>query len=410
MTLLYDLMKNFILARWLFMAAGTVTSIFMNIFIFSSTHSLHTTFLYDIFYYGTDPFIAFFSVYIAKRSNIKLGAMAGIIFFCLQLILIVFARSFAINHVYILGIVAGIGLGLYYPSTNLMIQKLTNAANRERFNGVFELIYRTNGVVIPVIASFIVFYTRGFSIMFLIVLIVYLCSIGIFSTTPFLPIKQAGPVNVFSGVKKLLAESDTRKVVLSILCKGIFDLNTTVILPLIGFTIIAGIRQWGLFVSIIGMCSMLMAFLYGRWAQPQKERRMLFLVSLLYITVGIMFSLLLSNIVFLFFWGLNALVGVVTNISYNSAYQDVIEEYPDLKTDLPEYYFSQELFINAVKVAFLLFLYLSLSSNYVISLIRFIVLFVCAMPLCIAIIFSYTRLYRNLEVFEELEEMPTAVG
>jgi len=140
----------------LFTAGGTLANIFMNIFLIRTTDSI-LLILFTAISFAIATLASFlWGTHLLSKVNVtkifRMGIFATWIYFLLLLVLQNFIRQLIIP----LGIINGIGTGLYWCGFNLLLNRLVDDDNRGRFFGLQNVFSNLIGIFIPSVSGFVI--------------------------------------------------------------------------------------------------------------------------------------------------------------------------------------------------------------------------------------------------------------
>lgn len=207
----------------------------------------------------------------SKMVILRLGIGVSAIFYTLVLLL----GAKAIHFVWLLGIVQGLAAGLFWLAFNVLYFEVTDADNRDRFNGWSGVSGSLVGMVAPWCSGYVISRSAGesgYRIIFIISFGIYLAAVGV---SFFLHSRRTkgdydwrlparvfdGPSSAWKPVFGALAAQGLRESVFGVLIGILVYIQTRSELQLGNFALIT---------SAIGFASF---YASGKWLKPVWRRR-----------------------------------------------------------------------------------------------------------------------------------------
>lgn len=107
-----------------------------------------------------------------KMNALRLGIAVSGFFY----LLVLWLRAEAVHYIWPLGAILGLAIGLYWLAFNIVFFEITDAGNRDLYNGWMGLLGSLTGIAGPWVSSALISYwegERGYRIVFIISLCIY---------------------------------------------------------------------------------------------------------------------------------------------------------------------------------------------------------------------------------------------
>lgn len=159
-----------------------ISNTFINIFLWEQANNFKTIAFYNLSLYIFQFITFIFSGYLAKKIDRIFILRIGMLFFALFFLAILYFEHDAVQHIFLLGALLGIGYGFYWMSFRVLTFEITEPETRNLFNGFFGGIESIAGMIGPVTAGYFISRLAGFkgyTIIFSVSFGLFLCAIVI---------------------------------------------------------------------------------------------------------------------------------------------------------------------------------------------------------------------------------------
>lgn len=175
--------KILILVSALYFMAGTMSSVFVNVYLYAFTGSLYAMTAYAIIRFSCFPLGFYFGGALTSKWKLSSVLTLGLLVIILALALLLGINSYFDKYpilIYSLGIVFGTGEGLFWFSMNSLNLTASTQDSRPKFIGTLGITNSSAMVIAPFLASMIVAYSQsdvqGYIRIFQIVIVVQMVS------------------------------------------------------------------------------------------------------------------------------------------------------------------------------------------------------------------------------------------
>jgi MFS transporter, YQGE family, putative transporter len=354
----------------LYFLGGTMSGVFVNVYLYSFTGSLTEMTVYAMIRFGLFPLGFLLGGYFSKRSHLARTLTAGLIIIIATMgFLLGFNAMFATHYyfIYVIGVFFGIGEGMYWFSVNNMSLAVSDKTTRGRFIATMSIMNTTSTVLAPSLAALIVNFapseTQGYLIIFQVVIAVH-------SITAYLASRISVKANTapYTLLDKFNVKDDPqwRYVMTSHLLFGVRD---SITLVLTGLMLYAAIGNNGSLYSrlLIGFAIIgILASTIVRKVQTRRNRLTLYTYSAFVLFAATMILVLFPTVIGGMTYGLlNAFAAPFFITPYSIIVMNAMQDYME-QGSVYGHMIIKEVLLNVgrlVGMAFILMFYALLPAD-----------------------------------------------
>jgi len=148
--------KAFLVTKFFAYSQQAFFGIFINIYLWRLTNDISILVFYNIIFTLFHGLAILPAGKIAKEYNRFLPLRLGLIIQIFFLSLILYLKEDIISNLILVGILGGIGHGLYWASDDILKFDLTNPSNRLSFTSTFHILKNFAKGLIPLFASYLI--------------------------------------------------------------------------------------------------------------------------------------------------------------------------------------------------------------------------------------------------------------
>ena len=257
----------------LFAAGNAFAGGFLNIFLFQATGSIVLIVGQNVLFAATLLVAFLVGTQMLTKYNVTTIMRLGIIFTLLYYLMILLLQPWIGVLLVPLGIVHGIGNGLYWCALNILLARVVDDESRGKFFGIQQIFGNSFGIFVPTVSGFIIVAFTGFTgyyILFAVAVILQLVAVFLsFRIQGFKSEKQlnALPVLAVKGNKYWMA---TKLYSMS------FGFSTHIFMQtfvLFAFAVLDSELQVGNFNSVTAIISVLSAMWITRRISMKNQRQ-----------------------------------------------------------------------------------------------------------------------------------------
>lgn len=354
----------------LYFLGGTMSGVFVNVYLYSFTGSLTEMTVYAMIRFGLFPLGFLLGGYFSQRSHLARTLTAGLIIIIATMgFLLGFNAMFATHYyfIYVIGVFFGIGEGMYWFSVNNMSLAVSDKTTRGRFIATMSIMNTTSTVLAPSLAALIVNFapseTQGYLIIFQVVIAVH-------SITAYLASRISVKANTapYTLLDKFNVKDDPqwRYVMTSHLLFGVRD---SITLVLTGLMLYAAIGNNGSLYSrlLIGFAIIgILASTIVRKVQTRRNRLTLYTYSAFVLFIATMILVLFPTVIGGMTYGLlNAFAAPFFITPYSIIVMNAMQDYME-QGSVYGHMIIKEVLLNVgrlIGMAFILMFYALLPAD-----------------------------------------------
>jgi YQGE family putative transporter len=336
----------------LFITANALSGTFLIIYIWKASHNFM---LLGWFTLLTSVFMAL-TFWIAgnavKEGNkmicLRLGIGVSAGFYGIVLLL----GQSAMKYIWLLGIVQGLAVGFFWLAFNVIYFEVTNADNRDRFNGWTGVIGSVVGMIVPWSSGYLISRMAGesgYRIIFMISLGIFVAGIGV---SFFLRNRKTEGNYDWLFPFRILNKPHTpwRPVIGALAAQGVRESVFGVMIGVLVYIQTGSELALGNFALITSTVGFVSYYGTGRWLKPIWRKRGM-LVGTIFITVVIVPFFFGVSFTTLLIFGIGAsLFFPLYTIPMISAVFDLIGSDEDSARQRVEYVVIRELALNVGRI------------------------------------------------------------
>ncbi|MBW5446027.1 MFS transporter [Cohnella sp. CFH 77786] len=372
-----------LLVNGLFVTATMISGTFLGIYIWKATHNFV---LLGWFTLLTHVFMAI-TFWVggcwAKRGRsgtcLRIGIAVSACFYGIVLLL----GKGAAHYVWLLGMVQGIAVGMFWLGFNVVYFEATDARNRDKFNGLTGVTGSLVGMAAPWASGYLISHMsgeRGYRIMFMVSLGVFVA--GVLVSFLLHNRKMEGryewglPVRIWR-----IPDSPWRPVIGALIAQGFRETVFGVMIGLLVYIHTGSEMKLGNYSSITQIVAFVTFYAVGRWLKPRWRR------------IGMLVGTVAMTLVILpFFFGVNfttlLVFGIGTSlfipfftIPMTSSVFDLIGTNEQSVRQRAEYVVLRELSLNAGRIVGMTVFIVTLSISKAPMVINWMMLLIGSAPM-----------------------------
>jgi MFS family permease len=229
--------KRLLVVNALYFLSGTMSGVFVNVYLYAFTGSLVEMTIYAMVRFGFFPLGFLIGGILGKRTRLATSLTSGLVIIIATLgFLLIFTELIKMNYafIYLIGVAFGIGEGMYWFSANNLSLAVSEKKTRAMFVTTMSITNAISTVLAPSIAALIVSFsstdTQGYLLIFQLVILLHTFTAYLSST-----IDVAACKDNFTLLDKFKIKNDPqwRYMMTSHLIFGVRDSATLVIMGLL---------------------------------------------------------------------------------------------------------------------------------------------------------------------------------
>lgn len=295
--------RQAIILHTVYTLTETIGEVFFSIYLWRLTNSLALVAQYNFWLWAVFT-VSFIGIgYLFKGKGISHLYRFSFLWQFLFYGIVVYLGATAVNWAGYLGALFGLGSAFYWAASEVMMLSGTNDKNREMFLGVMmsgEHIARIAG---PALAAVLIGW-RGYSWLFAVMAVFFLLA--------ELIIKQIREVSFqqfsLTGMLQLYNRKAWRWNLWRSFCDGLM-ISRWFVWSILSYLILKSEVWLGTMMSLVGVLGIASNILIGHWFKPKLRDKLNLWGTILLVSAGILYPLLLNQWGLLIDQGLGEMVG-----------------------------------------------------------------------------------------------------
>ncbi|RUT35733.1 MFS transporter [Paenibacillus zeisoli] len=255
----------------LFVLAGALSGTFLNVYLWKSRQDYSMIGWFTI----SQQLALGLTFWVAgkwvKEHNKMNALRMGIAVTGLFYLLVLWAGKDAVNYIWPLGIVLGTALGLFWLAFNVVYFEVTDAENRDLFNGWVGLLGSVTGIIGPLLSGWIISRLKddqGYRIIFTISLVIY--AVGVVLSFFLKKRKVQGRYEWLEPIRRLRILHDPwRYAVPGLIAQGLREGVFSFLINLLVYVATTQESKLGQFSFITSSVGLGSFWLAGKWFKPR---------------------------------------------------------------------------------------------------------------------------------------------
>ena len=263
-------------AKWLlavnalFAVSVALSSTFVNVYLWKVKQDYTMIGLFNLWQYLMIAWTFVLAGWLVKRRDRAVTLGIGVVVLALFYLTVLLLGERAVQHVYWLGALLGVGNGFYWLGYNVLYFEITEPENRDRYNGYDGLFTSLAEIIAPLLSGWIIVTMSdlwGYTVIFGI-------SLGMFVVAAVLTFAlPKRPLRGKYALREVYFESRRRSkwhyALLASIGQGLPDAVFVFLIGLLVYVVTANEWQLGVFSFITAGVSMLTYFAVGRFMRRQ---------------------------------------------------------------------------------------------------------------------------------------------
>lgn len=372
-----------LLVNGLFITASLLSGTFLGIYIWKSTHDFVLLGWFTLLNHVFMALTFWVAGYWAKKGRsgtlIRIGIGVSALFYGIVLLL----GKQAPNYIWLLGMIQGVSVGLFWLGFNVVYFEATDAGTRDRFNGYAGVIGSIVGMTAPWTSGYLISHTSGvtgYRIMFMTSVGIFLAgalvSLLLHNREPEGRYEWGLPTKIWR-----VPHSPWHPVIGALIAQGFRETVFAVLIGLLVYIQTGSEMKLGNYSLITQIVAFAAFFAVGRWLKIRWRR------------IGMLLGTIAMTLVILpFFFGVNyttlLIFGIGTSlfiplftIPMTSSVFDLIGTSRESVRQRVEYVVLRELALNAGRIAGMIVFIVTLSLSKEPQVINWMMLIVGSAPL-----------------------------
>lgn len=204
-----------------------------------------------------------------KMNALRLGiAVSGLFYLC-----VLWAGRDAVHYIWPLGLLFGVPLGLFWLAFNVVYFEISNAENRDWFNGWIGLLGSVTGIIGPWLAGWVITWMHGdegYRLIFTVSLVIFAAAVVLSFFLRKRPVQN--DYNWLEGLRRLKEGGVWKYAVWGLAVQGMREGVFSFLITLLVFVATDQESKLGQFALITSAVSLVSYWACGKWFKPQFRK------------------------------------------------------------------------------------------------------------------------------------------
>jgi MFS family permease len=336
-------LKFYLMMNALFSFGGNLSGVFQSVFLWKldKTYSLLAYFSM----YWSLAIIIFFGLcaWVARKTNPLITMRLGFVFYLITyLIMLIFHQTLS-EHIFLLGVVNGLAMSLYYVGMHMAVLDLTTNEKRDQFLYIQGILFTVGGMVAPLLSGIIISQLDGMIGYYVVFIATCVFFILAFFVSLRVQVKPVESKSFFWEVVKH-PSAEWRKMYKVMFADGIVSgVYTTFLITMMTFKVAGGEFSLGVFNTAAEIISMLAFYVLAKYSIPDYRIR-IFAIGSVGILLGSVMISAFPMIVTLVLFAIIQPVSInMISTSMNAMIYASIEKDPQYKDKRLDYIIIREI-------------------------------------------------------------------
>jgi YQGE family putative transporter len=268
--------KLLLLMNTLYLVSIGLSNTFVNVYLWKVKSDYAMIGLFNLSTFLAIPLSFWVGGHLVKRRDRVLSIRLGVAIMAIFYLTVLALGTLATTYIIPLGLLLGTGAGFYWLGYYVMYFEITEKDNRDTFNGVNGLLMSLAGGAAPFLAGWLVTYqTNGYRFIFSLSLAIF--TLAVVVSFFIAGRKCEGTLCLRNVWEDTRHHSRWHYVVFSYFFWGMREGVVIFLVGLLVFVVSANEFTVGLYALITSALSLLSYYLVGKWIQPTKRGRFLFI-------------------------------------------------------------------------------------------------------------------------------------
>lgn len=290
--------QGLIISYFFYGAAYPIINTYINSYIWRNNSSFSSIAIYRLGHFVLIPLVFFINGLLLKKYKVIWLYFFGSLILALSAVSVVFFKLNSIIDYFILGGLYGIGFGFYWANRNYLTQQETDHTSRNYFLGLSFSLTTIIALIITFITGWLIVFGLSYEILMIFAFILlFISGFKVFSKN--YQATRIGKLTISQPTEKWKIK---RLIHLGI---GLFEGSAYFLPSLLILSTLGNEGILGTLTAFASILSAILVYIYGRKSNTKSHRQ--------YFIISIIFGLLSSVILALYFNWLTIIVYVLLN-------------------------------------------------------------------------------------------------
>lgn len=336
--------RELLISFFFYSTAYPMISIFISAFIWRNNSNISYLIYFRIGQFLIVPFAFLLGGILLKIIKINLLYFIGALLIAISSLLVIFLKNNTVVGFLIMGILLGIGTGLYWANRNYLTIKETNEENRSYFFGLLFSFATVIGLVVTLLVGWLIVFGMSYQLLITIAFILIF-----FSGTVILKGNYETP-----KIGRLFIHKSSyiwmRKRIIH-LGIGLVEGLTYVIPGLLILTVLGNEGILGTLTAASSIISAILIYLYGRKSHAKNHKTYFIVSTILGLITSLLIAVVFNKFTVITYSLLNGLITSFLWITFASPVLKNIDlEVGKIENKRFSYVLDTEFFLNSGRI------------------------------------------------------------
>ncbi|MED0715502.1 MFS transporter [Aeribacillus composti] len=354
-----------------------LSNTFVNVYLWKQSGELIDLGLYNLFIVIFQPLAFIIAGKVSKKIDRVVVLRLGVSFLAAFFLTVLVLKDQAVNYMYLLGAIIGIGYGFYWLAFNVLTFEITEPETRDFFNGFLGILTSLSGMVGPMLAGLIISRltnTIGYKVIFAVSLMLF--TVAVMLSFFFTSRKAHGDYILLKIIQERKRNKNWRLITNAHVFQGLREGTFTFFINVFVYIVTKSEMALGTFSFLNSFVAFFTYIVASRWITKKMRKKailaggLMLYFSLFLILFQISYERLLIYTIAI------GIAYPILLVPYSSITYDVIGKGWNIAQARIEYIVVREIFLNAGRILSILFFIFTVALTNETKTIPFLLLLI----------------------------------
>jgi len=354
-----------------------LSNTFVNVYLWKQSGELIDLGLYNLFIVIFQPLAFIIAGKVSKKIDRVVVLRLGVSFLAAFFLTVLVLKDQAVNYMYLLGAIIGIGYGFYWLAFNVLTFEITEPETRDFFNGFLGILTSLSGMVGPMLAGLIISRltnTIGYKVIFAVSLMLF--TVAVMLSFFFTSRKAHGDYILLKIIQERKRNKNWRLITNAHVFQGLREGTFTFFINVFVYIVTKSEMALGTFSFLNSFVAFFTYIVASRWITKKMRKKailaggLMLYFSLFLILFQISYERLLIYAIAI------GIAYPILLVPYSSITYDVIGKGWNIAQARIEYIVVREIFLNAGRILSILFFIFTVALTNETKTIPFLLLLI----------------------------------
>ncbi|MED0702179.1 MULTISPECIES: MFS transporter [Aeribacillus] len=354
-----------------------LSNTFVNVYLWKQSGELIDLGLYNLFIVIFQPLAFIIAGKVSKKIDRVVVLRLGVSFLAAFFLTVLVLKDQAVNYMYLLGAIIGIGYGFYWLAFNVLTFEITEPETRDFFNGFLGILTSLSGMIGPMLAGLIISRltnTIGYKVIFAVSLMLF--TVAVMLSFFFTSRKAHGDYILLKIIQERKRNKNWRLITNAHVFQGLREGTFTFFINVFVYIVTKSEMALGTFSFLNSFVAFFTYIVASRWITKKMRKKailaggLMLYFSLFLILFQISYERLLIYTIAI------GIAYPILLVPYSSITYDVIGKGWNIAQARIEYIVVREIFLNAGRILSILFFIFTVALTNETKTIPFLLLLI----------------------------------